>query len=75
MLTRVQVKEEGTEHYEAKGNITVAFRSTCMRILSTSSGPTLGKMEESAPLQKSNVSPKAHKQDKESGGSLLKAES
>lgn len=36
---------------------TVALRSTCVRILSTSSGLTRGKMEESAPLQKSSVSP------------------
>lgn len=36
---------------------TVALRSTFMRILSTSSCLTRGKMEESAPLQKSKVSP------------------
>lgn len=36
---------------------TVALRSTCMRILSTSSTLTRGKMDESAPLQKSSVSP------------------
>lgn len=40
---------------------TVALRSTFMRIRSTSSCLTRGKMEESAPLQKSNVSP-GHKQ-------------
>lgn len=58
VIPSLEIKD-AARHYHAEIYCsTVAFRSTCMRILSTSSGLTLGKMEESAPLQKSNVSPK-----------------
>ena len=53
--------------------LTVALRSTCMRILSTSSSVTRGKMEESAPLQKSSMSP-GHKHTHTQMHSMVSAE-